>query len=139
MTNQINAIPTSEPIADKDGKVNLSWALFFQTLVQGDTGNKFKPDVQGLTGSATITGVYYQNSGFIDFYIRIVPDTTTSSTAGSTYVNLPFVVNSDSACFAVTGNTAGVGGIVAASQRAFFPAWSNLASPITVSGRVPSQ
>lgn len=142
MPNSSSKIPVSDRILDFAGKVTMRWLLFFQELIDGDPGQRWAPNIVGLSnsgGAPTITGVYYQNSGFIDFYVRIVPagGGNTSATAGSTYVELPFQPTSDCACFATTGNNGSAGGIVSGNKRAYPPSWTNLTDPVTISGRVP--
>lgn len=139
--NQANLIPVAEPVVDDQGKMTLIWIQFLQSITNGDTGTSFTPDVEGLTvnGVPTITGVYYNNAGFIDFFVRIVPGIDTTSVAGTTYIQLPFTVTSDTACLASTGTTGSAGGISANTNRAYPPAWTALTGPVTISGRVPVQ
>lgn len=142
MANRGSLIPASDKVLDAAGKMALRWLLFLQNLLNGDPGTVFIPNIEGLTntgGAPTVTGVYYENGGFIDFYVRIVPVTNTSAVAGTTFIQLPFQPTSDCPCFATTQNNTALGGIVASSARAFVPAWSNISDPVTVSGRVPVQ
>lgn len=134
-------LPARQPIVEDTGAPTLLFIEFLQNLSQGDPGNKFSPDVEnlGTVGTPTITGVYYENNGFVDFYARITPGTNTTSTAGTTYIQLPFTVTSDCPCFATSGSASTVGSILAASNRAYLPGWSALTSPVTISGRVATQ
>lgn len=142
MPNRGALIPTTERVLDNAGKMALRWVLFLQDLLNGDPGVAFAPDIQNLSntgGAPAITGVYYENGGFIDFYIRITPVTNTTSTAGTTYIQLPFQPSSDCPCFSTTGNSSAISGIIASSARAYLPSWSNIPDPVTISGRVPTQ
>jgi hypothetical protein len=141
MPNRSSLIPASNRIADKDGKAPLTWLLFFQQLINGDTGKAFVPEFQNLTvnGTPEIAGVYYENQGFADFFVRITPSIDTTSVAGSTYFELPFQPTSDAACFSTTLFNSALGGIVASSKRVFPPSWTAITTPITISGRVPLQ
>ena len=139
---------TQSPIIDTDdkgqilpdGKMASEWYLFFQSLITGDYGTAWTPTYTGLgtVGTPTITGYYYQNQGFTDFYIRIVPGTNTTSTQGVTYFDIPFVVTSDNACF-VGGTPGAVGLIDATNKRIYPPGWTNNPSVLTITGRVLSQ
>lgn len=143
---------TQDPILETDekqrplpeGYVASDWYLFFQQLIAGDTGNTainpWNPVAVNLgqTGVPTITGNYYQNQGFTDFWIRIQPGTNTTSTQGVTYFELPFAVSVDSACF-VGGTPGAVGLIDSATKRAYPPAWTNSTATLTITGRVVSQ
>lgn len=142
MSNRGSLIPATDKVLDSAGKMALRWLLFLQNLLNGDPGTAFSPRIVGLNntgGAPTVTGVYYENGGFIDFYIRITPITNTSSVSGTTYVELPFQPTSDCPCFATTSNNTALGGVVASTARAYTPTWSNITDPVTVSGRVPMQ
>lgn len=146
---QLQDAPIQDPVIEfgtqqiKDdafGKPRLSWILWFQGLLKGDTGNSWTPVATNLTavGTPTITGNYYKNLGFTDFWIKIVPATNTSSTAGTTYFDLPFDPLIDVPCFAVQNGFASVsGGIVdSVTNRCYPPSWSLITGTITISGRV---
>lgn len=139
--NRSSLIPATDPVVDQEGKMTIRWLLFLQQLLNGDPGVAWTPNFVNLNsnGAPTITGVYYENSGFIDFFARIVPAVNTSSTSGATYLELPFQPSSDCAGFTVTGNNATPSGIVASQRRMWLPGWNNLTTPITATGRVPIQ
>lgn len=141
MSNRSSIIPASHKMTDENAKCDMKWLLFFQTLLNGDVGTAFSPEFVGLasTGTPTITGVYYQNAGFIDFYVRITPVTDTSSTAGTTYFVLPFQPTSDCVAFTTTEYNSALGAIQASTRRVYPPSWDNITTPITISGRVPLQ
>lgn len=124
---------------DAFGKPRLSWIKWFQGVTQGDIGTRWAPVPTNLTtsGTPTITGAYYQNQGFTDFWIRIVPGTNTSSTGGTTYFQLPFNVTVDGACHAVSGLLGSNAGMVdAVTDRCYPPSWSAVTVPLTIVGRV---
>ena len=130
------------PIADKalddSGKFRPTWVVYFSELNRGDVGTTWSPVVSNLTsvGTPTITGVYYQNQGFTDFAVKIVPGTNTSSVAGSTTIALPFSVTADTAAHTVTGTTIVDGVVNASGKLIYLPTWSLITSPVTITGRV---
>ena len=130
------------PIADKalddTGKFRPTWVVYFSSLNRGDVGTSWTPVITNLTnvGTPTISGVYYQNQGFTDFAIKIVPGTNTSSTLGSTTVALPFSVTADTAAHVITGTSIVDGIINASGKLIYLPTWSLITSPITITGRV---
>ena len=138
MSNQ--EIPVRDKMVDETGNVRTSWILYFQGLTDGDPGNKWTPIPTNLTqvGTPTITGNYYENAGYTDFWITIKPGTNTSATAGTTYFALPFDAKVDAPCFAVAGLTGGntIGMVEAATNRCYPPAWTTVSVPLTISGRV---
>lgn len=135
---RINEAPIADPLIDDARKARPSWVEFFADITRGDVGTTWTPSITGLTetGTPTISGVYYQNSGFTDWAVKIVPATDTSSTSGITFITLPFSVTADAACFAVTGFTAAAGVINAAAALAYLPTWVAITSPVTITGRV---
>lgn len=130
------------PIADKAlddlGKFRPSWVVYFSSLNRGDVGTTWNPTITNLTstGTPTITGVYYQNNGFTDFAVKIVPGTDTSSVLGSTTIALPFSVAADTVANTVAGNTTASGVVNASSKTLFLPTWSLVTIPVTITGRV---
>lgn len=135
--------PINERLAEEaTGKPRLSWILFFQNLLQGDRGNGFVPAYANLTavGTPVIAGAFYQNSGWTDFWIEIVPGTSTTSTSGVTYFELPFDVKVGAPVFAtVNGAFVGAGAMEITNNRIYTPSWSAVTVPITLSGRVLTQ
>jgi hypothetical protein len=141
MPNRSSLIPASERVTDKAGKMVITWLLFMQNLINGDAGTAFVPEFFDLTqnGVPTIGGVYYENNGFADFFVRITPSIDTSSVAGTTYFELPFQPTSDCPCFATTAFNSALGGIIASSKRVYPASWTSITTPVTISGRVPLQ
>jgi len=136
--SKISDAPISEKLADDNGKAKPAWVEFYAELTRGDVGTTWSPAITGLTevGAATISGVYYQNLGWTDWAVKIVPGTNTSSTLGVTYITLPFNVTADTPCFAVYGSTVGAGIIQASAKQAYLPTWALITTPITITGRV---
>lgn len=134
----ISQAPIADKVLDDNGKLRPSWVVYFSELNRGDIGTTWNPTIVNLTsvGTPTITGVYYQNYGFTDFSIKIVPATNTSSTLGSTTIAVPFGVAADKAVEVVTGTSVAFGTIASSSKTIFLPTWSLITSPITISGRV---
>lgn len=93
----------------------------------------------GLTtvGTPSFAGAIYKiSSTLVYFRAVITPATNTSSVAGTTYIdNFPLTINHDGACFAVANNTGANAGMAAAGTgRIYTPAWTTVASPVTVTG-----
>jgi hypothetical protein len=136
---QIQPAPIYESVVEKDGKAKLPWILFFNSLFKGDTGTDWSPVFTSLTisGTPTITGKHFRLGSFRYFWIRIVPATSTTAVAGTTYAALPFDVISDGICFAVSGLLGSNSGMVDAStNRCYVPAWTAVTVPLTVVGFV---
>lgn len=136
--SKISDAPIAENVIDDSKKARPAWVEFFASITRGDVGTTWTPEITSLTtvGTPTISGVYYQNNGFTDWAVKIVPGTSTSSTSGVTFITLPFTVAADSPCFAVTGFTAAMGVINASAKLAYLPTWTAITSPITITGRV---
>jgi hypothetical protein len=130
--------PINDKILDESGKLRPSWVVYFSELDRGDVGTTWSPPIVNLTvvGTPVISGVYYQNSGFTDFAIKIVPATNTSSTLGVTTCALPFSVVADSVANVVAGTGISFGVITASGRTLFLPTWTTIAVPITITGRV---
>jgi hypothetical protein len=112
--------------------------VYFSEVNRGDVGTTWTPVITNLTavGTPTITGVYYQNGGFTDFAVKIVPGTNTSSTLGSTTIALPFAVVADAAANVVSGVNVAQAAINASGRLVYLPTWSVITVPITITGRV---
>lgn len=134
--------PIYAPMVDGSGIVSLPWILFFNQGFNGDGGTDFTPVFTNLAsvGTPTITGRYYKIGPLYYITIKIVPATSTTSTAGSTYCNMPIIALLDGVCFAVSGLLgAPVGMIDAASNRIYVPAWSAVTVPLTIIAIVPAR
>lgn len=134
----ISQAPIADRVLDDLGKFRPSWVEYFSGLNRGDVGTTWNPVTANLTSTGTpvITGVYYQNNGFTDFAVKIVPATDTSSTLGSTTIAIPFNATADVPVFVVTGTSAASGVLTASSKTIFLPTWTAITSPITITGRV---
>jgi hypothetical protein len=130
--------PISDKLLDDTGKLRPSWVVYFSSLNQGDVGTTWNPAIVNLTsvGTPTITGVYYQNSGFADFAVKIVPATNTSSVLGSTTIAVPFSVVADTVVNVVTSTSSALGVIIASSKTIYLPTWTLITAPVTITGRV---
>lgn len=132
--------PIQEKVIDDSGYPSLPWVLFFSGMYDGDSGTNWTPTFTSLTeagGSATITGKYYRISQYLTlFRVTITPATSTTSTAGTTYIdNFPVNFTSDGICFAVSGGTGSNSGhIVASNNRIYTPAWNSVTVPLTILG-----
>jgi len=134
----ISLAPIADKVLDDNGKLRPSWVEYFSQLTRGDVGTTWNPTIENLTstGTPTISGVYYQNLGFTDFAVKIVPGTDTSSTAGSTKIVLPFTVTADVPVGVVTSTNAAFGTVSASTKTVFLPTWTAITTPITITGRV---
>lgn len=132
--------PISDNLMETNGLPRIPWILFFNDLFEGDSGADWTPTFTslGATGTPTITGRYYRiNQRTCFFVVTIVPGTDTTSTAGTTHINnfpLSFVQNG--VCLAGTGTGAiqAIGGINAGDNGIYTPAWSAVATTLTVVG-----
>lgn len=137
--------PLTQPIVDETGTMPLLWMLFFNNLFQGDAGEVWIPTFQGLTvaGTApTVTGRVYQISKYLAYFsVKVVPGTSTSAVAGTTYINnFPLTAQSDGVCCAVSGRLGEVTGMVeAATNNIWVPAWSAVTVPLTIIGIVEAK
>lgn len=131
--------PLNDPIMNDEGTINPSWALFFDQLYRGDRGVDWLPQFVGLTtvGAPTITGRYYRLSERIAYFsIHIVPGTSTTSTAGTTYIsNFPLRFIQNGACNAVSGLLGSSAGMIDANtNRIYPPGWNAVTVPLTIVG-----
>lgn len=128
----------AQPLVDEEGKVTLPWQAALDGIVGGDGGNTWTPTFTGLTvsGTPTFKGVYYQISNTLVYYaITIIPATSTTSVAGTTYCdNFPFTITNAGANITVSGFTASAGGTTASDKRIYPAAWSAITTPITIIG-----
>lgn len=134
-----NPPPIYERIAAEDGKAPLPWVMFFNQMMNGDSGTSWTPTFKDLTevGTPTITGRYYRLSKYLTlFFVTIIPGTSTSAVAGTTYIdNFPMVFSGDGFVFAVTGGLGSNSGhIVKASNRIYVPAWTAVTVQLTLIG-----
>lgn len=137
IADRIIQIP--ERLLSEDGwGLNPAWIVYFEQLYRGDGGTTWTPVITNLTtvGTPTITGVYYQNGGFTDFAVKIVPGTNTSSVLGTTTIALPFTVTADTVATAINGFNVLQGVVNASGRVIYLPTWSVVAVPITITGRV---
>lgn len=130
--------PTADKALDESGKFRPTWVEYFAKVNTGDVGTTWTPVFTGLTtvGTPTITGAYYQNGGFTDFTIKIVPGTNTSSTLGVTTVALPFTVVADTGANVISSTNAAIGVVNASGRILYLPTWTLVTVPITITGRV---
>lgn len=138
----VKPFPTYSPMVDEDGKATIPALLFFDQVFRGDSGADWTPTATNLTvvGAApTITGRVYQLSRAVAvFMINIIPGTSTTSTAGSTYFSgFPLTMNGDGFCTAVSGLLGTNGGMAdRATNRIYPPAWSAVTVSLTIIGLV---
>lgn len=133
--------PTYEPLSKEKSLIASNpWLLFFDQIFRGDAGTSWTPTFTSLTtvGSPTITGRYYQISKYLCYFtIKIVPSTSTTSVAGTTYANFPLTMKADGICFAVSGLLGSSSGMCdSATNRVYTPAWSAVTIPLTIIGVV---
>ena len=140
---KVSPAPITHPVVDNNIRATTPWTLFFTSLFTGDTGTDWTPTFTGLTevGAATITGRYFRIGQFFYFTVKIVPSTSTSSVSGTTYINnLPFVLQSNGVCYAVTdAPSSAFGASIALNNRIYPPGWTALTDTITISGFVEAR
>lgn len=140
--SKVSPPPTYNPlIEDQSGNASLRWILFFNSIYTGDTGTDWTPTFTNLTtvGTPTITGRYFRISqNLVYFSVVITPATSTTATAGTTYIdNFPLDITTDGACLAVSGGAGTPAGqCVASNNRIYVPAWSAVTVPLTIIGLV---
>ncbi len=136
----VKAPPIADNLVGDDGKPTLSWKLFFDNLWRGDKGTVWTPTFTNLTivGTPTITGRYFKLGQITYFEVRVVPFTSTTCNAGTTYINnFPLVMGADGMCGAVSGLLGGnLGMCDSASGRIYPPAWTAVTVPLTIIGIV---
>jgi hypothetical protein len=135
----VSPAPIQQQVLDENGLPTLPWTLFFNQNFEGDAGEEWQPSFTGLTisGTPAITGRFYRLSQYLVFFrIDIDPDTSTSATAGTTYVdNFPLDINSNGFCTVVSDTAGGGIGIVnTALNRIYVPAWTGITTLTTVLG-----
>ena len=137
--SRITEPPLFAPVVDQKGIASLEWTLFFNQLFTGDNGTQFSPNIVGMTGNFTVSGVFYRLSRKLTYFrLNITPNGNTTSTAGSTYVdNFPQEFSADGVCFS-SFPSAGLGGSLGSvseqSNRIFLPAWTDVSVPIVING-----
>ena len=116
--------------------------MFFNQVFNGDAGTEWTPTFSGLTGTVTITGRYYRLSQYlVYFHIHIVPTTSVSATAGTTYCdNFPLTVSRNGFNIAVAGALGGGTGIVReGDNRIYITDLSAVTTPVTILGIVEAR
>jgi len=131
--------PIYEKVVNDEVKMTLPWILFMNQMFDGDVGASWTPNFVNLTtvGTPTVSSKYYKLSKYLTFFrITITPATSTTSTAGTTYIdNYPIDFKSDGVVFAVSGGLGGSPGhIIGSSNRIYVPAWSAVTVPLTLIG-----
>jgi hypothetical protein len=131
--------PIYSPVVDETGVAELPWVLYFNQIFTGDTGTDWTPTFTSLTtvGTPTIKGSYYKIiQGIAYFRVDIVPATSTSSTAGTTFINnFPLVFKNNGVCFALSGLLgSNAGQCLAGTKQIYVPSWSAVTVPLTIVG-----
>lgn len=139
----LEAPPTQQPIIlDQSGMTAVQWIIFFNSMFNGDLGDAWVPTFRNLTvvgATPSVTGRIYQLSQALKlFTARIIPGTSTSAVAGTTYIdNFPLTMNGDGINFAVSGNLGTNSGMCDSSTgRIYVPGWSAVTVPLTIFGIV---
>lgn len=137
---RVSPPPITDNLFETDTlKPTISWTLFFNQIYSGDTGSDWTPQFVNLTtvGTPTITGrVYRIGTSLAYFSLTITPSTSTTSVAGTTYIdNLPVQPKTGGFCVAVSGGLGdGPGMIDASTNRVYVPSWSAVTIPLVVIG-----
>jgi hypothetical protein len=135
----VSPAPINQQVSDENGLPTLPWTLFFNQTFQGDAGDAFAPSFVSLTevGTATYNARFYRISQYLIYFrIDVIPSTSTSAVAGTTYIdNFPLDITGDGFCTIVSGNSGGAIGMVRASDnRIYVPSWSTVADKVTILG-----
>ena len=133
--------PIQDALTDEQQALTMPWILFFNQMFTGDYGTSWTPTFTSLTevGTPTITGRYYQLSQSLCYFnATITPATSTSATAGTTYINnFPLTASANGVCFAVSGNLGGNAGMVSVTDNGIYvPSWTTVTVPLTIIGIV---
>lgn len=135
----VSPAPITQPVVDQSGLPTLPWTLFFNQNYNGDAGQSWDVNFDGVTGSYEATGRYYRLSQFLVYFkVDVVPDGNTSAVAGTTYIDsFPLAFSGNGFNTIVSGATGGAVGMNRASdKRIYVPAWTNVSDPITIIGLV---
>lgn len=138
----VNPPPSTAKIISDTGDTTLEWLVFFNQVFNGDAGTEWTPTFSGLSGTVTITGRYYRISRYlVYFHIHIVPSTSVSATAGTTYCdNFPLTVSRSGFNVAVAGALGGGTGIVReGDNRIYITDLSAVSTPVTILGIVEAR
>ncbi len=137
--------PLYHPLVDSKGAITMPWIIYFSGLSGGDQGTLWTPEFINLTavgGTPVFTGTFFKIGSLLTYFTATVtPVTTTSCTAGSTYIdNFPEIITADGAVLAVSGSTGSdnAGIAQASSGRIYPPTWTTIAVPVTICGVVQS-
>ena len=132
--------PLQHPVVEEGGDATIPWTDWFNRLFVGDSGTAWTPTFTSLTtvGTPTITGVYYKLSqNLVYFRVTITPATSTTGTAGVTYINnFPLDIKHDGGCQTVSGVSAADGACVASNDRIYPSGWGVTTVPVTICGTV---
>ena len=131
-----NEAPIQDPVIGDDKKAKKTWIFFFNQLSSGDSGTAWTPVFSNLAGSFNISGRYFRNSGFIDVWVQIDPITNSTSTLGTTYIELPFDATISSPCNAIYGTTILQGLIDPSTNRMLPPSWAAVGTVVTLTARI---
>ena len=108
------------------------------TLDDYQEAQAWTPSFTGLTtsGAATITGSYWKIGSMVFWVIHIVPGTSTSSTAGSTYCSVPIGTPVGLwTCSAADDGAVSHGvGLIGTSGVIYTPTWSSITVAVEISG-----
>lgn len=134
-------VSVDEQLPEAKGRSTLPWILFFNNIVSGSVGVPWVPTFVGLTevGLAVKSGIYFVVSNALAYFrIIITPVTSTSSTAGSTYVdNFPLTIVAPATFGTIVGNAdAGLGTTNASNNRLYTPTWTTITGAVILSGFV---
>lgn len=144
----LEAPPTQQPIITDEGALPaLPWVIFFNSIFNGDAGEAWVPNIQGLTavgGVPQITGRVYRLSQYLSLFVVTVvpaPGGNTSSTAGSAFIdNYPLDMTGNGFCVAVSGNLGTNAGMCdEVTNRIYQPGWTTVTVPLTIIGIVEAR
>ena len=124
---------------DASGKVGLPTGVGLTSVVGSDyvVGTwTVSPNSLTVVGTPTYTGNFVKIGRQVSFIISVTSTTSTSSTAGVTTFNLPFISAFNGVCVAVNRSTVSSYGcgVITNYNRLYPPAWAATQHEVNISG-----
>lgn len=140
---------------EEGAEISLGWKGFFNSLesilhFKNNHERTFTPSFTSLTdtGTGTYTADYKIFNGMLFFSYKISTTGNTSSTVGTTYVELPlkpdnsgnkYVAKSNGDCVInnlSTKASIGTGLVEVSTSKVWLPTWSTVSDDVSISGSV---
>ena len=143
------------PFLAENGEIDEAWKTFFNNLnailsFKNNHERTFTPSFTSLTdtGTPSYSADYRIFNGMLFFSYIISTDGNTSSTAGTTYIDLPlkpdnsgnkYVAKSNGECVInnlSTKTSIGTGLVERSGSKVWLPSWTTVSNDISISGSV---